>query len=195
MRLPTVRRRRFRYSTKTYRYLSGSRPGSFGFGFSRVGRECSSEHGPLADRLFFGRFILNYVPMLDKDSVLNAHDICGNPIHGSTETAKSPVHDYHVSLSHDHSRLVLQRWRNALDEIEQTLTPGCYMSAVLNIVGRPETLSGCIVTLVEQRVEGFQDKSFISRFDRFTHLSFPPIRWQRWILTASIHRRLGYSRP
>jgi hypothetical protein len=28
--------------------------------------------------------------MLDKDSVLNTHNICGNPIHKSTETAKSP---------------------------------------------------------------------------------------------------------
>src|SRR5437899_9298828 len=28
---------------------------------SSVGRECSSEHGPLAYRLFFRRFILNYV--------------------------------------------------------------------------------------------------------------------------------------
>src|SRR5271170_7686723 len=123
--------------------------------FSTVGRECSSEHGPLAYRLFFRRFILNDVPMLDKDSVLNAHDICGNPIHGSTEAAKSPVHDHDVSLGHDHSRLVLQRWRDALDEIEQTLTAGRDMSAVLNIRSRPETLSGCIVTLVEKRVEGF----------------------------------------
>src|SRR5713101_6302339 len=123
--------------------------------FSSVGRECSSEHGPLAYRLFFGRFILNDVPMLDKDPVLNAQNICGNPIHRSTETAKSPVHDREVSLSHDRSRFVLQRWGDALDEIEQTLTTRCDMSAVLNTVRRPETLSGCIVTFVEQRVEGF----------------------------------------
>src|SRR5260370_27730754 len=123
--------------------------------FSSVGRERSSEHGPLAYRLFFRRFILNDVPMLDKDSVLNAHNICGNPIHRSTETAKSPVHDHEVSLSHNRSRLVLQRWWDALDEIEQTLAAGCDMSAVLNIVRRPETLSGCIVALVEQRVESF----------------------------------------
>jgi len=57
-----------------------------------LGRECSSEHGPLAYRLFFSRFILNDVPMRDKDSVLNAHNLCGNPIHRNTETAKSPVH-------------------------------------------------------------------------------------------------------
>src|ERR1700730_13367775 len=119
---------------------------------SDVGRKFVPAHVPLAYRLFFGRFILNDVPMLHKDSVLNAHNICGNPIHRSTETAKSPVHDHEVSLGHDLSRFVLQRRRKALDEIEQTLAAGLDMSAVLDIVRRPETLSGCIVTLVEQRV-------------------------------------------
>src|ERR1700745_1712109 len=57
------------------------------FPVSSVGRECSSEHRLLAYRLFFRRFILNDVPVLDKDSVLKAHNVGGNPIHGSTETA------------------------------------------------------------------------------------------------------------
>src|SRR6267143_4826218 len=72
--------------------------------------ETLSEHGSATFRLLFCGLILNDVPMLDKDSVLNAHNICGNPIHRSTETAKSPVHDHDVSLSHDRSRFVLQRW-------------------------------------------------------------------------------------
>ena len=70
--------------------------------------------------------------MLDKDSVLDAHNICGNPIHRCTETAKPPVHDYDVSLGQDRSRFVFQGWWDALDEIEQTLTAKCDMSAVLN---------------------------------------------------------------
>src|SRR5260370_12383335 len=78
--------------------------------FSSVGRECSSEHGPLAYRLFFSRFILNDVAMLDKDSVLNAHNICGNPTHRTAETAKSPVPDHQFSLTHDLSPFVLHRW-------------------------------------------------------------------------------------
>src|SRR5256886_6295556 len=94
---------------------------------TRLGRECSSQHGPLAYRLFFRRFILNDVPMLDKDSVLDAHNICGNPIHRSTETAKSSVHDNEVSLSHNRSRFVFQGWWDAFDEIEQTLTTRCDM--------------------------------------------------------------------
>src|SRR5260370_39087066 len=104
--------------------------------------------------------------MLNKDSVLNAHNICGNPIHRRTETAKSPVHNHEVSLSHDHSRFVLQGWRDALDEIEQAIAARCDMSAVLNIVSRPETLSDCIVALVKQRVEGFKDKRFVLLFNR-----------------------------
>src|SRR5258705_11562211 len=97
-------------------------------------RKTCSEHRSFTLRLFFGRFILNDIPMLDKDSVLNAHNICGNPIHRSTETAKSPVHDHEVSLSHDHSRFVLQRWRNALDQIEETVATGLNVGAVLHVV-------------------------------------------------------------
>ena len=92
--------------------------------------------------------------MLDKDSVLNAHNIRGNPIHRGTETAKSPVHDHEVSLSRCCSRFVPQRWGKALDQIEQALTARSNVRAMLNLGRRPETLSGCIVTLVEQRVEG-----------------------------------------
>jgi hypothetical protein len=51
-------------------------------------RECNSEHGPLAYRLFFRRFILNDVPMFDKDSVLNAHNICCNPVHRLADARK-----------------------------------------------------------------------------------------------------------
>src|SRR5258708_2618480 len=87
---------------------------------SFVCRESRSEHGTLAYRLFFRRFILDDVPMLGEKSVLNAHDICSNPIHREAKVRKSPVHDDEVSLGHDGSRFVLQRWRKALDEIEQT---------------------------------------------------------------------------
>ena len=72
--------------------------------------------------------------MLDKDSVLNAHNICGNQIHRSTKTAKSPVHDHEISLGHDRSGFVFQRWWDTLYEIEQAVAARCDMSAVLNVV-------------------------------------------------------------
>src|ERR1700730_11821328 len=98
-------------------------------------REACPEHGSFTLRLLFSRSILNDVPMLDEDSVLNAYDIRGNPIHGGAETAKSPVHDYEVPLSHDRSGFVLQRWRDALDKIEKTLAAGRDMSAMLDVIG------------------------------------------------------------
>src|ERR1700686_3699814 len=96
-------------------------------------RETGPEHWSFTLRLFFGGFILNDVPMLDQDSVLNAHNICGNPIHRGPEPVKSPVHDHEVSLSHDRSGFVLQRWRDALDKSEETVAARCDMSAVLNV--------------------------------------------------------------
>src|SRR5260370_13635618 len=112
--------------------------------------------------------------MLNKDSVLNAHDICCDPVHWEAEVRKSPVHDHEVSFGHNHSRFVLKLWRDALDEIEQPLTTRCDMRAVLNVVRRPETLSGCIVPLVEERLEGFHDKGpvlFGCSLGYFSHLS------------------------
>src|SRR6267378_3328776 len=111
--------------------------------------ESLAEHGSATFRLLFCGLILNDVPMLDKDSVLNAHNIRGNPIHRSAETAKPPVHDHQVSLSHDRSRFVLQRWREALDEIEQTLTTRRDMSAVLNVVRGPVALGRHVVPFIE----------------------------------------------
>ena len=119
--------------------------------------ESLSEHRSPAFRLLFGGFILNDVPMLDKDSVLNAQNICGNPIHSSTEPAKSAVHDYEVSLCHDCSRLVLQCWWDALDEIEQTLAARCDMSAMLNVIRRPEPFRCRVLALVEQGFERFKN--------------------------------------
>jgi hypothetical protein len=124
-------------------------------------RKSCTEHGSLTLGLLFGRFILNNVPMLDKDSVLNAHNICGDPIHRRTETAKSPVHDHKVSLSHDHSGFVLQRWRDAFDEIEQALAARCDMSAVLDVVRRPVALGRYVVPFVEESVKSLKNKCLV----------------------------------
>jgi hypothetical protein len=43
------------------------------------------------------------------------------------------------------------------------------MSAVLDVVGRPIALSRHIVSLVEEGIEGFEDKRFVARFDRTIH--------------------------
>jgi hypothetical protein len=68
--------------------------------------------------------VLDHIPVLDQNAVLDAENVRGNPIHRSTETAKSPVHDHEVSLGQDRSGFVLQRWWDALDKIEKTSRPG-----------------------------------------------------------------------
>src|ERR1700686_650313 len=108
-------------------------PSPFDHSFSFVLWEILSEHGSATFRLLFCGFVLDHIPMLDKDSVLHADNICGNPIHRSTKTAKSPVHNHEVSLSHDRSRFVLQRRWKALDQIKQTLATRSNVSAMLNI--------------------------------------------------------------
>jgi len=62
--------------------------------------------------------------VLDRDAVLDAENVRGNPIYWSTEAAKSAMHHHEVSLGHDCSGFVLQRWRDILAQIEQTLTTG-----------------------------------------------------------------------
>ena len=47
------------------------------------------------------------------------------------------MHDHVVFFGKDDPRLVPERWRNALDGVEETVTTGGDMSAVLNVVGGP----------------------------------------------------------
>src|SRR6266404_5098331 len=159
-----------RSSFNNKRLLSGFIVFSF---LSFVLWESLSEHGSSTFRLLFRGLILNDVPMFHQDSVLNAHNIRRNPIHRSTETAKPPVHDHQVSLSHDHSRFVLQRWWNALDKVEKTLTARLDMGAVLNVVRRPVALGRRIVPLVEQCVEGREDQRLVLLFNRLIHFCSP----------------------
>ncbi len=107
------------------------------------------EHRQAAFRLLLRGFVLDHIPVLDQNPVLDTKNVRCNPIHRSTETAKSAVHDHEISVGHDRSRFVLERWRKALDEIEQAITARRDMSAVLDVVGRPKLLGGRIVAFVE----------------------------------------------
>src|SRR5260370_27901200 len=85
----------------------------------------------------------------------HADNICRNPVDRKPEEAA--VDDDKVSLRYDYSRLIPESGRDALDQVEQTVAARLNVRTVLNIVGRPEALRYCIVSLVEQSVEGFQD--------------------------------------
>jgi len=86
---------------------------------------------------------------------------------GAAKLLKSAVHDHEVSFGHDYSGFVLQCWRDALDETEQTLTTGCDMSAVLDVIGLPILLGSSIVAFVEERVKSLKNEGLI----------FFPVSW------------------
>src|SRR6266404_6174947 len=96
--------------------------------------------------------------MLDENAILDTNDVRRNPVHRLAEARKSSVHDHKVFFGHNRSRFVLQRWRDALDEIEQTLTTRCDMSAVLNVVRGPVALGRYVVTFVEESVKSLKNE-------------------------------------
>src|SRR5580698_11293299 len=104
--------------------------------------------------------------MLDQKAVLDADDVRRDPVHGKAEVRKSPMHDHEVLLGHDRSWFILQCRRDALDEMEQTLTTGPDMGAVLNVIRGPVALSRCVVPFVEQSVKGFENQSLVLFFFR-----------------------------
>ena len=48
------------------------------------------------------------------------------------------------------------------------------MSAVLDIVGRPELLGGAVVASIEERIEGFEDEGSVVMWPHFNDSGFDP---------------------
>src|SRR5712692_1349800 len=107
--------------------------------------------------------------MLDQNAILDANDVRRNPVHRLAEVRKSSVPDDKIPFSHNRSGLIFESRRKALDEIEQALTTGSNVGAVLDVVRRPKLLGGRVVTLVEQRIERFQDDRFVFRLNCLIH--------------------------
>src|ERR1700758_5508260 len=58
-------------------------------------------------------------------------------------------------------RLILERGRGTLDQVEETVTPRLNVRAVLSVVGRPEALRCRIISLIKQGLEGLQHNLLI----------------------------------
>jgi hypothetical protein len=87
-----------------------------------------------------------------------------------------------VAVSHNHPRLVFQRRRHALDEVEETLPAGGDVRAVLDVVGRPVSLGRDVVSLIEQGIEGLKYQGLIPLLNRLTTRS--PCRLGTAVLTS-----------
>src|SRR5258708_29096858 len=99
--------------------------------------------------LLLRRLVLNDIPVLDQNPVFNANDVRRNPVHRSPKAREPPVDNHEITLGENQPRLILERERNAFDEIEKAIASGRDMSAMLNVMRRPVPLSRRIVTLVE----------------------------------------------
>src|SRR6266404_1056154 len=139
---------------------------------SRIHRKCVAEHRVSAFGLLLSRLVLNDIPVLDQDAIFDANDVCRDPVHRRAKAGESTVNYHEITFSHDYSRLILQRGRNAFDEIKEAVATGLDMCAMLNVLGRPIALSRYVVTLIEQRVESFKDKRFILLCYRVVHFAF-----------------------
>src|SRR6266478_2271829 len=116
--------------------------------------------------------------MLDQNAIFDANDVRRNPVHREAEVRKSSVHDDEIPFTHNRSMLIFESWRKTLDEIEQALSARLNMIAVLNVVRGPITFGRRIVTLIEQRVERFQDKLLVVLLWRLHRTPLLPNRFR-----------------
>ena len=123
--------------------------------------KCVAEHGEAADRFGLGRLVLQNVPVLFKNTVFESNNVGGDPSGGPPHSSEAAMRYDVVSFSDYELALIAQRGRQRANEVEQARTPGLDMGAVLDISIRPVTFGAGIVTLVEKRIECFEDEGLI----------------------------------
>src|SRR5882672_688901 len=128
---------------------------------SRIHRKCVAKHRVSAFGLLLSRLVLNNIPVLDQHAIFDANDVRRDPVHRSSKAGESPVDDHEFAIGHNHPRFILQRGRNALDEIEEAVSTRLDVCAMLNIIGRPVTFSHRVIPPVEQRIKSLQDERFV----------------------------------
>jgi hypothetical protein len=72
--------------------------------------------------------------VLDQKPIFDAKYVGCNPVHRLAATRKPSVDDYEISICHNYSRLILECWRAALDEVKQALATRLNMSTMLDVI-------------------------------------------------------------
>src|ERR1700730_18732389 len=111
--------------------------------YARSGGKRVSKHGLSAFGLFFGSLVLNDIPVLNQDSVFHTDNVCRDPVHRQPNAREPAMDDDEDSLRYDYSRIIPERRRGALDQVKETVAARLNVSAMLNVVGRPEALCCC----------------------------------------------------
>src|ERR1700693_2816156 len=78
--------------------------------------------------------VLNHVPVLDEQPVLETNNIGGDPVHRRAKARETSMDNHEISPGEDDPWLILQLGWIAFDEIEQALSARLNMIAVLNVV-------------------------------------------------------------
>ena len=81
--------------------------------------ETSRRHRAPALGLLFGGLVLNDVPVLDENSVLQANDVRCDPVHRKANIGDPAMKDDVVAFCKNHSEFILERWRRGFDEVEE----------------------------------------------------------------------------
>ena len=98
-----------------------------------VDRKCRSEHGRFALRLLLGSLVLNDIPVLDENSILQANNVRCNPVHRQSDVGEPAMKDYIVTFCKNQPMLILERQRRGFDEVEEPVSSRLDMGAVLNV--------------------------------------------------------------
>src|SRR5882762_10152877 len=71
-------------------------------------RKAFAKHREAAFGLLPSRLVLNHVPMLRENSILDSQNVRRDPIDALAETGESTMHDDEISVSYNYARLMLQ---------------------------------------------------------------------------------------
>src|SRR5258708_38584810 len=69
-------------------------------------RKAFAKHREAAFGLLPSHLVLNHVPMLRENSILDSENVRGDPVDGLTNAGESAVHDDEIYVGHNDAQLV-----------------------------------------------------------------------------------------
>src|ERR1700751_1348958 len=115
-----------------------------------------AEHGQPTLGLLGGGLVLDDIPVFSDYTALDPYDVCHYPVGGLPDIAESTVQHHIITVGSDQRVLVAHVGRCGFHKFEEAFTPRFDVRAVLNVIRRPESLRGCVISPVEQCVERLQ---------------------------------------
>src|SRR5260370_34179614 len=103
-------------------------------------RECVAEHRIPALGLLLGSLVLNDIPVFDENSILQANDVRGDPVHWQSNVGEPAMNDDVVTFCKNHPGLILEQLPSGLVEVEESVSSGLDMATCLNVVVVPGPL-------------------------------------------------------